>query len=194
MTPTATHTRHTSASDPFPELGPIEFDADRIRDRVRALAEDISDAYLGSDVVLVGILPGAVMFVADLLRSLSIQAGLDFIAISRFGPSESTQGAVHILKDMETPIGGKDVLLVEDIVDTGLTLHHIMGILIPRQPASIKVCAFLERPARRLVRIPVEFVGFEAPEAFLVGYGLQFEGRYRQLPYVAQLDEGVVAS
>lgn len=194
MTPTATDTRNTHFADAHPELGPIEFEGNRIRDRVHALADEISNAYRGSDVVLVGILPGAVIFVADLLRALSIQAGLDFIAISRFGPSESTQGAVHILKDMETPIRGKDVLLVEDIVDTGLTLHHIMGILIPRQPASIRVCAFLERPARRLVRIPLEFVGFEAPEAFLVGYGLQFEGRFRQLPFVARLDEGVIAS
>lgn len=194
MTPTATHPRSTSASDPYPELGPIEFGEDRIRERVQAMAGEISHAYRGSEVVLVGILPGAVMFVADLLRSLSIQAGLDFIAISRFGPSESTQGVAHILKDMVTSIRGKHVLLAEDIVDTGLTLHHIMGVLIPRQPASLKVCAFLDRPARRLVRIPVEFVGFEAPEAFLVGYGLQFEGRFRQLPFVARLDEAAIVS
>ncbi len=173
-----------------PDLGPTVFDSDQIRVSVARLAAEISADYPDGNLVVVGILPGVVFFLADLVRSLSVPAELDMMAITRFGPPEETGGEVRIQRDVEVGIRGRPVLLVEDIVDTGLTVHHLMGALIPRQPASIKIAALLERPDRRLIRVPLAYTGFRAPEDFLVGYGLQHQGRYRQLPYIAQLASG----
>lgn len=169
------------------DIGPIVFDSDQIRNGVARLAAAISADYPDGDLVVAGILPGVIFFLADLVRSLSISVELDLMAITRFGPPEDTGGEVRIQRDLEADIRGRPVLLVEDIVDTGLTVHHLMGALVPRQPASIKIAALLERPDRRLIRVPLAYTGFKAPEDFLVGYGLQYQGRYRQLPYIAQL-------
>lgn len=168
-------------------LGPTVFTADQIRSSVARLAAEISGDYPDGDLVMVGILPGVILFLADLVRHLTVPVELDLMAITRFGPPEVTGGEVRIQRDIEVDIQGRPVLLVEDIVDTGLTVHHLMSALIPRQPGSIKIAALLERPDRRLMRIPLGYSGFVAPEDFLVGYGLQYQGRYRQLPYIAQL-------
>jgi hypoxanthine phosphoribosyltransferase len=169
------------------DVGPIVFDTDQIRSGVSRLATAISADYPDGNLVMVGILPGVIFFLADLVRSLSIPVELDLMAITRFGPPEETGGEVRIQRDIEVDIRGRPVLLVEDIVDTGLTVHHLMGALVPRQPASIKIAALLERPDRRLIRVPLAYTGFKAPEDFLIGYGLQYQGRFRQLPYIAQL-------
>jgi hypoxanthine phosphoribosyltransferase len=166
------------------------FGQEQIQARVAHLAADITTDYAGTNPVVVGVLPGVIFFLSDLVRSLSVAIELDLMAISRFGPPEATGGEVRIQRDIEADITGRPVLLVENIVDTGLTVHHLLGSLIPRQPASVKVAALLERPDRRLMRVPLTYVGFEAPEDFLVGYGLQFEGKYRQLPFIAQLAAG----
>jgi hypoxanthine phosphoribosyltransferase len=173
-------------------LGPIVFDQEQIQAEVARLAAVISADYESTDLMVVGILPGGIFFLTDLVRSLSIPVGVDLMAITRFGPPEVTGGEVRIERDIEADIRGRPVLLVEDIVDTGLTVHHIMGLLIPRQPQSIKVAALLERPDRRLIRVPLAYTAFEAPEDFLVGYGLQHAGHFRQLPYIARLLPGDV--
>jgi hypoxanthine phosphoribosyltransferase len=170
--------------------GPIVFDQEQIRVCVARLAAQISADYFGSDLVVVGVLPGVVFFLSDLVRSLAVPVELDLMAITRFGPPEVTGREVRIQRDIEVDVKGRPVLLVEDIVDTGLTVHHLMGALVPRQPESIRVAALLERPNRRLIRVPLTYVGLRAPEDFLVGYGLQHQGRYRQLPYIAQLPPG----
>lgn len=172
------------------DLGPTVFDSDQIRESVARLAAEISADHPQGDLVLVGILPGVIFFLADLVRALSVPVELDLMAITRFGPPEVTHGEVRIQRDVEVDIRGRPVLLVEDIVDTGLTVHHLMGALIPRKPASIKIAALLERPNRRLIRVPLAYTGFQAPEDFVVGYGLQYQGRYRQLPFIAQLASG----
>ena len=168
-------------------IGPTIFSADKIRDRVARMAGEISSDFPNGDLVMVGVLPGVIFFLADLVRAISVPVELDLMAITRFGPPEVTGGEVRIQRDVEVDIKGRPVLLVEDIVDTGLTVHHLMGALIPRQPATVKIAALLERPNRRLMRIPLAYTGFTAPEDFLVGYGLQYQGHYRQLPYIAQL-------
>lgn len=165
------------------------FDRDQIRAAVHRLAGDISADYAGAPLLIVGVLPGAILFLGDLLRALSIPVESDTMALSRFGPPDGEHARVRILKDLEADLRGRPVLLVEDIVDTGLTLHHLIGALIPRQPASIHVAALLDRPHRRLIRIPLAYVGFEAPDDFLVGYGLQHQGHYRQLPFIARLPQ-----
>jgi hypoxanthine phosphoribosyltransferase len=172
------------------DLGATVFSQDVIEAAVDRLADEISADYHGTQPVVVGVLPGAYVFLADLTRALTIPVEVDVMAISRFGPPEETGGEVHVQRELEADIAGRSVLLVEDIVDTGLTAHYLLSTLIPRDPASIRIAALLERPNRRLIRVPLDYVGFEAPESFLVGYGLGHGGRFRQLPYVAQYPAG----
>jgi hypoxanthine phosphoribosyltransferase len=175
------------------ELGPVVFTEDQIRLRVAELAADLSADYADKNPVLIGILTGTVMFMADLLRMLTIPVEVDFMAISRFGPAQETHGAVRVLKDLEIPLGGRDAVLVEDLVDTGLTLSHVLGTLQTRGPASLRVCALLSRPQRRSVEVPLDYIGFDAPDDFLVGYGMHYRQQYRQLPYIAvcRVDEPI---
>jgi hypoxanthine phosphoribosyltransferase len=161
------------------DLGATVFSQDVIEAAVDRLADEISADYHGTQPVVVGVLPGAYVFLADLTRALTIPVEVDVMAISRFGPPEETGGEVHVQRELEA-----------DIVDTGLTAHYLLSTLIPRDPASIRIAALLERPNRRLIRVPLDYVGFEAPESFLVGYGLGHGGRFRQLPYVAQYPAG----
>ena len=169
------------------EVGEVLFSADQIAARIRELGQAISRDYAGRDLVLAGVLRGAAFFVVDLARALSIHVTIDFIAISNYGASSKTSGVVRIIKDLEEEIAGRDVLVVEDIVDTGLTLGYLLRILRERGPASLKVCTLLDRAVRRIVDPPIAYRGFEVPDTFVVGYGLDYQQRYRNLPFIALL-------
>ena len=167
----------------------ILIDRDTLQRRIAELGEEISADYAGRDLLLVGVLKGAVFFMADLMRGLTIPCEIDFMAISSYGDSTDSSGVVRILKDLDINIEGRDVLVVEDIIDSGLTLSYLMRNLESREPASLEVCALLTKPSRREINVPVRYVGFEIPNKFVVGYGLDFAERYRNLPYVGVLDE-----
>ncbi len=171
-----------------PGVGPVVFSQAQIQERVGELGDEISQDYAGQELVLIGILKGTVLFLADLLRALSIPAIVDFMSISRFGPSTETHGAARLLKDLDLSLEGRHGLVVENIVDTGFTLSYLLRTLKAREPASIEVCTFLSRSRRRVIDTPLKYVGFEAPDEFIIGYGLHFEERYRQLPYIALFD------
>lgn len=158
----------------------------QLQTRVRALAGEISRDYTGKEPVLVGILRGSIMFLADLLRYVSIPVTIDFLAISSYVGRDSS-GVVRLLKDLDRSITGQHVLLVEDIIDTGLTLSYVLRSLRTRQPASLEVCTLLNKPARRLVEQPIKYVGFDIPDHFVVGYGLDYNQRYRNLPFIGVL-------
>lgn len=160
--------------------------------RIAALGAEISSDYEGRDLLLVGVLKGAVFFMADLMRTLTIPCEIDFMAISSYGAATDTSGVVRILKDLDINIEGRDVLVVEDIIDSGLTLSYLMRNLEAREPASLEVCALLTKPDRREIDVPVRYIGFEIPNRFVIGYGLDFAERYRNLPYVGVLDPGIL--
>jgi hypoxanthine phosphoribosyltransferase len=157
-----------------------------IRTKVEELGCRISDDYRGKDLLLVGLLRGAIVFLSDLMRAIDIPVQLDFMGISSYGGSTDS-GAVRLVMDLETDISGRNVLIVEDIVDTGKTLAYLMENLRARQPASLRLCALLDKPERRTVPIDVDYVGFEIPDKFVVGYGLDFAEGYRNLPFVSVL-------
>jgi hypoxanthine phosphoribosyltransferase len=162
---------------------------EELQKRVRELAAEISRDYEGRELLLIGVLKGSFMFLADLIRQLDCYVALDFIGTSSYGAPTEASGEVRITKDLEQSVSGRHVLLVEDIVDTGLTLRYLVDTLRARQPASLKVCALLDKPARRRVRIGLDYYGFIIPNAFVVGYGLDFQEKYRGLPYVGVLEE-----
>jgi hypoxanthine phosphoribosyltransferase len=156
---------------------------------VRELGAEISTDYAGRDLLLLGVLKGAVFFLADLMRSIEGPCELDFMAVSSYGSSTDSSGVVRILKDLDAPIADRDVLIVEDIIDSGLTLHYLLRNLQAREPRSVEVCALLTKPERRRVDLPVRYVGFEIPNCFAIGYGLDHGERHRNLSYVAALRE-----
>ncbi len=160
--------------------------------RVGELGAEISVDYAGKDLLLVGVLKGAVFFMADLMRNLTIPCEVDFMAISSYGASTDSSGVVRILKDLDINIEGRDVLVVEDIIDSGLTLSYLIRNLESRNPATLEVCALLTKPERREIDVHVRYTGFEIPNEFVIGYGLDFGERYRNLPYVAVLDPDAV--
>jgi hypoxanthine phosphoribosyltransferase len=159
-----------------------------IQAKVTELGRRISDDYQGKEVLLIGLLRGAIVFLSDLMRAIDIPVQLDFIGISSYG-ARTESGAVRLVMDLETDIAGRHVLIVEDIVDTGKTLSYLMETLKARQPASLRICALLDKPDRRQVPIDVDYVGFEIPDRFVVGYGLDFAEGYRSLPFVGVLKE-----
>lgn len=169
-------------------IGEVLIPADVLANRVRELAADISRDYAERDVVLVGVLKGAVFFVADLMRALDIQCEVDFMAVASYGSAMKSSGVVRILKDLDALIRDRHVLIIEDIVDSGLTLQYLLRNLNAREPASLEVCALLIKPGRRKVDLKLRYVGFEIPDRFVIGYGLDHAERYRNLPYVAALD------
>jgi hypoxanthine phosphoribosyltransferase len=171
-----------------PPEGEIVVDEDRLRARVGELGAQITRDYAGRDLFLMGVLKGAVFFVADLMRHIDLHCELDFMAVSSYGSLTQSSGVVRILKDLDTPIEGKDVLIVEDIVNSGLTLNYLLRNLRGRGPSSLEVCALLVKPAQRKTDLPIRYVGFEIPDRYVVGYGLDLEQRYRNLPYVAAVD------
>lgn len=172
------------------EIGEILVQSDDLRHRVRELGAQISEDYAGKSVLLVGVLKGAFFFLADLMRHLEIDCEVDFMAVSSYGSSTESSGVVRIMKDLEAPIEGRDVLIVEDIVDSGLTLSYLLRNLGARNPASLEVCALLTKPARFKVDTELKYIGFEIPDRFVIGYGLDHEQRLRNLPYVAVLKTG----
>ena len=163
-------------------LGDVYLSADQIQARVKELGEKISSAYRGKDLVLVGILRASFVFMADLVRNIDIPLSLDFMAISSYEGVEHTPGAVKILKDLDEVITAKHVLIVEDIIDTGLTLGYLIRHLEARNPASINICTLLDRSIRRIVPLPISFTGFDIPDVFVVGYGMDYRQLYRNLP------------
>jgi hypoxanthine phosphoribosyltransferase len=170
-----------------PAIGEILVGAEDLSRRVRELAVEISRDYADKDLVLIGVLKGAVFFVSDLMRYLDIPVEVDFMAVASYGSATRTSGVVRILKDLDASIEGRDVLIVEDIVDSGLTLQYLLRNLAGRNPRSLEVCALLIKPERRKVDLQTRYVGFEIPDRFAIGYGLDHAERYRNLPYVAAL-------
>jgi hypoxanthine phosphoribosyltransferase len=170
----------------------VLIDEDMLRNRIAELGEEISHDYAGREPLLIGVLKGAVFFMADLMRQLTVPCEVDFMAISSYGASTDSSGVVRILKDLDINIEGRDVLVVEDIIDSGLTLSYLMRNLESRDPATLEVCALMTKPERREIDVPVRYVGFEIPNRFVIGYGLDFGERYRNLRYVGVLDPGLV--
>jgi hypoxanthine phosphoribosyltransferase len=171
-------------SDP---IGETLVEADRLAERVRELGEEISADYEGRDLLLVGVLKGAVFFLSDLMRHLEVPCEVDFMAVASYGSSTDSSGVVRILKDLDASIEGRDVLIVEDIVDSGLTLSYLLRTMRAREPRSLEVCALLTKPERRKVELPIRYTGFEIPNQFVIGYGLDYGEKYRNLPFVAVL-------
>jgi hypoxanthine phosphoribosyltransferase len=169
------------------QIGKILVQQDELAHRVKQLGQEISRDYEGRDLFLVGVLKGAVFFLSDLMRHLEIPCEVDFMAVSSYGSSTDSSGVVRILKDLDVSIEGREVLIVEDIVDSGLTLQYLMRTLAARNPASLEVCALLTKPERRKVDLPIRYEGFEIPNEFAIGYGLDHAEKYRNLPYVAVL-------
>jgi hypoxanthine phosphoribosyltransferase len=169
-------------------VGDILVQPDELAHRVRELAAEISRDYVGRDLLLIGVLKGAVFFLSDLMRHLEVNCEVDFMAVSSYGSSTDSSGIVRILKDLDAPIEGRDVLIVEDIVDSGLTLSYLFRMLRARNPATLEVCALLTKPERREVDLPIRYVGFEIPNRFAIGYGLDYGERFRNLPFVAVLE------
>jgi hypoxanthine phosphoribosyltransferase len=170
-------------------IGEILVPAEDLTRRVRELAEEVSRDYAGKELLLIGVLKGAVFFLSDLMRQLDIPVEVDFMAVASYGSATKSSGVVRILKDLDAAIEGRDVLIVEDIVDSGLTLQYLLRNLWGRNPASLEVCALLIKPDRRKVDLDTRYVGFEIPDRFAIGYGLDHAERYRNLPYVAALKE-----
>jgi hypoxanthine phosphoribosyltransferase len=170
----------------------VLIEEDALARRITELADEVSSDYVGRDLLLIGVLKGAVFFMADLMRQITVPCEVDFMAISSYGGSTDSSGVVRILKDLDINIRDRDVLVVEDIIDSGLTLQYLMRNLRSREPASLEVCALMTKPARREIEIPVRYVGFEIPNRFVIGYGLDFAERYRNLPYVGVLNESVI--
>ena len=170
-------------------VGEILVQPDDLSRRVRELGAQISTDYAGKDLLLVGVLKGAVFFLSDLMRHIRVPCEVDFMAVASYGSATDSSGVVRILKDLDAAIEGRDVLIVEDIVDSGLTLKYLLRNLGARGPASLEVCALLTKPERRKVELDARYVGFEIANKFVIGYGLDYAERYRNLPYVAALAE-----
>jgi hypoxanthine phosphoribosyltransferase len=172
-----------------PAIGETLVSSGDLERRIVELGAEISRDYEGRDLVMIGVLKGAVLFIADLMRQLSVRCEVDFMAVSSYGSSTDSSGVVRILKDLDAPIEGRDVLIVEDIIDSGLTLQNLVRNLRARSPGSLEVCALLTKPERRRVDLPIRYVGFEIPNRYVIGYGLDYAQRYRNLSYVAVLNE-----
>ncbi|MEI6602069.1 MAG: hypoxanthine phosphoribosyltransferase [Clostridia bacterium] len=160
---------------------------EKIEAKTIELAAQISKDYKGKNLLLVGVLKGGFVFLSDLMRKIDNQCEVDFIMVSSYGNSTKTSGVVKIIKDIDTDISGKNILLVEDLIDTGLTLKHLLELLKTRNPKSIEICAILDKPSRRLVNLEVAYSGIEIPDEYVVGYGLDYQNKYRHLPDVCTL-------
>lgn len=170
--------------------GEILVQADDLQRRVKELGAEISRDYDGKELLLIGVLKGAVFFLSDLMRQIEVPCTVDFMAVASYGDATESSGVVRILKDLDAAIEDRHVLIVEDIVDSGLTLEYLMRNLKNRGPASLEVCALLTKPARRRTEVRAKYIGFEIPDKFVIGYGLDHAEKYRNLPYVAALNQG----
>jgi hypoxanthine phosphoribosyltransferase len=173
-------------------VGEVLIEEAALKARIAELGEEISTFYEGRDLLLIGVLKGAVFFMADLMRHLTVPCEVDFMAISSYGAATDSSGVVRILKDLDINIAGRHVLVVEDIIDSGLTLSYLIRTLESREPASLEVVALMTKPTRREIDVPVRWTGFEIPNRFVIGYGLDFAEKYRNLPYVGVLSEHLI--
>jgi hypoxanthine phosphoribosyltransferase len=169
----------------------VLLDADTVANRVAELGAQISSDYAGRNPVLISVLKGALVFLADLMRAMDMPSSIDLMEVSSYGAGTETSGQVRILKDLSGPIQGRDVIVVEDIIDTGLTLNYLLHYLADKGPASIKIVCLLDKPARRLADIPIDYRGFTIADRFVIGYGLDYDERYRNLPYIGVLKPSV---
>lgn len=158
-----------------------------VDDRIQAIGEQISRDYAGKQVHLICVLKGGSFFLCELAKRITVPVSLDFMSVSSYGSETKSSGVVKIIKDLDEPIKGKDVLVIEDIVDSGRTLSYLMEMLKDRGPASLKLCTLLDKPDRRVIDVPVDYTGFEIPDEFVVGYGLDYDQRYRNLPYIGAI-------
>jgi hypoxanthine phosphoribosyltransferase len=171
----------------------VLIDEDTLQGRIGELGAEITEDYRGRDLLLVGVLKGAIFFMADLMRAIEVPCEVDFMAISSYGAGVDSSGVVRILKDLDVSVEGRNVLVVEDIIDSGLTLSYLLRNLEAREPASLEICALLTKPGRRQNDVHCRYVGFEIPNRFVIGYGLDFAERYRNLPYVGVLRDELAA-
>lgn len=173
------------------DIDHILIDEETLQKRVKELGAAISEAYRGQDLFMISVLKGSIMFMADLCRAISIPHEIDFMATSSYGASVQSTGVVRILKDLEEPIVGRNLLIVEDIIDSGHTLSYLRGLLQQRNPATLRIVTLLDKPERREVDIPVDWTGFSIPNEFVVGYGLDYDEIYRNLPYIGVLKASI---
>jgi hypoxanthine phosphoribosyltransferase len=178
----------------MPDVKEVLISSQEIEDKVREIGVRITEDYKSEKPLLIGILRGAVVVMSDLMRNIDLQCELDFMDISSYGTGTSSSGVVRILKDLEEDITGRHVLIVEDIIDTGLTLSYLLRSLQARKPASLQICALLSKPSRRRAKLDVRYLGFEVPDEFVVGYGLDYAGAYRNLPDICVLKPEVFAA
>lgn len=171
------------------EFGEIMISEDALKKRIKELGEEMSRDYEGKEVLAIGILKGAVLFLSDLIREISVDTRIDFMAVTSYGASTQSSGIVRILKDLDTSIEGMDIIIVEDIIDSGITLHYLRDYLMGRKPNSLKICTLLDKPERREADIKADYVGFEVGNKFIVGYGLDYNEKYRNIPYITCLEE-----
>ncbi|WP_206459741.1 hypoxanthine phosphoribosyltransferase [Anaerovorax sp. IOR16] len=171
------------------EFGEILISEEQLRARTKELGKQITEDYKGESILAVCILKGAVLFMTDLIREIDLDVMIDFMSVSSYGASTKSSGVVRILKDLDTAIEGKNVLIVEDIVDSGLTLKYLKDYLLGRKPKSLKICTLLDKPARRTADVTADYSGFEVGDQFIVGYGLDYNQKYRNLPYITSLVE-----
>lgn len=178
---------NSNHSELLEDISEVLISTAEIQERVQSMGETISRDYAGLNPLLVGVLKGVIFFMADLLRAITIPVEADFMAVSSYSVEARDRGFVRLLKDLDIPISGRHVLFVEDVVDTGLTLNYLLGNLRTRHPASLEVCALFDKPRHRLIDVPLKYRGFELPDRFVVGYGLDYRERYRNLPFVGLL-------
>ena len=172
-----------------PDVAEILVSEEALSERIAALAGEISVAYAGKQPLLIAVLKGSILFMADLMKAMTVPLSIDFMATSSYGAATESSGVVRILKDLDDPIADQDVLIVEDIIDSGHTLDYLRGLLLARNPASLRIVSLLSKPSRREVDVPVDWIGFEIPDKFVIGYGLDFDERYRDLPFIGVLKE-----
>ncbi len=172
----------------------VLFTEQQLREKIAELGAAITKDYEGKDLLIVSILKGSVMVMADLMRAVDLPLQIDFMNVSSYGSGTETKGAVKILKDLDVDIKGKNLLIVEDILDSGVTLHNLMKLLQQRQPESIEICTLFSKPSRRQVEVEAKYIGFVIPDAFIVGYGLDYDEKFRNLPYVGVLKEEIYSN
>jgi hypoxanthine phosphoribosyltransferase len=188
---TTNHHAASTGGSIHDDVEEILLSGEEIANRVSELGAQLASDYAGRDPVLVSVLKGSIIFLADLIRSMEMPVSLDLMEVSSYGASTETSGQVRILKDLSKSIEGRDVIVVEDIIDTGLTLNYLLKYLRDRNPSSIRICCLLDKPARRLAEIPIDYIGFSIPDRFVIGYGLDYDERYRNLPYIGVLKPSV---
>lgn len=173
------------------DIESILIDEDKLAKRIKEIGQEISEDFAGEEIMLVGILKGASVFMSDLIRQISLPVYIDYMVVSSYGNSAETSGVVRIIKDLEDNIDGKNIIIVEDIIDTGLTLSYLKQNLLSRNPKTLKICTLLDKPARREKEINIDYRGFEVPDEFIIGYGIDYAEKYRNLPFVGLLKREV---